>query len=97
METVEHMARNTGGARSHNAGLQRAGKVEAMETQPGTIALPRQSRIPDLRTRRSQATLSQGTTLHARMLVKGGVRITFGAIPLTTAGTTAVQKLWSLS
>jgi len=82
LETVEHMARNTGGARSHNGGLQRAGKVEAMETQPGTIALQ---------------IFTQGTTRHARMLVKAGVRITFGAIPLTTAGTTAVQKLWSLS
>ena len=30
-----------GGARSRNAGLQRAVKVEAMETQPGTIALHR--------------------------------------------------------
>ena len=28
-----------GGARSRNAGLQRAEKVETMETQPGTIAL----------------------------------------------------------
>jgi len=80
--TVEHTARNTGGARSRNDGLQRAGKVEAMETQPGTTALQ---------------IITQGTTRHARMLVKGEVRNTFGAIPLTTAGTTAVQKLWSLS
>ena len=28
-----------GGAQSRNAGLQRAEKVETMETQPGTIAL----------------------------------------------------------
>jgi len=88
METVEHMARNTGGARSRNAGLQRAEKVETMETQPGTIALQ---------------IITQGTTSHARTLVKGGVRISFGATPLTgtipyhTIGTTAVQKLWSLS
>ena len=34
-----------------------------------------------------------GTISHARMLVKAGVRNTFGAIPLTTAGTTAVQKV----
>ena len=30
---------SSGGARSRNAGLQRAEKVETMETQPGTIAL----------------------------------------------------------
>merc|ERR1719222_1249483 len=46
--------------------------------------------MPDLRTARSKT--SQGTTSHAQMLARGGVRITFGVTP-ATAGTTAVQKL----
>jgi len=96
---VEHMARNTGGAKRPLAGRERADEVEKTPTHPGTIALLllRLCRILDLRiARRSKPNSSQGTTSHARMLVRVGIRITFGAIPLT-AGTTAVQKQRSLS
>jgi len=91
-EIVQHMARSTGGVIRHRAGRQKAGKVEAMATQPGTIALPR---ILDLRIAQ-KSNRSQGTTSHALMLARVGAKITFGATPLT-AGTTAVLKLRSLS
>jgi len=90
LETVEHMARNIGGARRPPAGLQKVRRVRNRPTHPGTIALLRLSRIPDLRTARLKA--SQGTTSHAKTLVRGGVRITSGVTP-STAGTIAVQKL----
>jgi len=77
-ETVQQMARTTGGVIKQLGGRPKAEKVEATATQPGIIALHN---------------ITQGTTSHARMLVRGGVRITFGATPLLAAGITAVQKL----
>jgi len=96
LETVEHMARNIGGARRQLGGQHKVGGVGKVATLPGAIALLRLSRIPDLRTVRSK--VSQGTTSHARMLARGGVRNTSG-VTLSTAGTTAVHKLqlWNLS
>jgi len=94
LENVVHMARNTGGAKRLLAGKHKAGEVEKVVTQPGTIAPLRLSRRADLRIARQKA--SQGTTSNARILARAEARIISGAT-LSTAGTTAVQKLRSQS